>query len=190
MEIENLFYMDKNKLKSIIESLLFVSGEPIKISKLVGVIGVKKEEIEDVLEGLRDFHKNNGSGLALIRKEDEIQMVSSPDNAEFVEALVKNELEGPLSTAALEALSIIAYRGPVSKSEIEAIRGVNCSYTLRNLTIRGLIERKNNPKDSRGYVYSVSFDLLKKLGIGEVKDLPDYAILSVDERTNSIIEKE
>ncbi|EKE10649.1 MAG: hypothetical protein ACD_15C00221G0001 [uncultured bacterium] len=109
---------------------------------------------------------------------------------EFVEQLVKNELEGPLSSAALEVLSIIAYRGPISKPEIEAIRGINCSYTLRNLTIRGLIERENNPKDSRGYVYVVSFDFLKKLGVEKMENLPEYATLSVDERMNSIVEKQ
>ena len=182
--------MDKNKLKSIIESLLFVSGEPVKFSKLSKVIGLEESEVKSAIEDLARSYVENGSGLMILSKEDEIQMVSSNENAEFVEQLVKNELEGPLSSAALEVLSIIAYRGPVSKPEIEAIRGVNCSYTLRNLTVRGLIERKSNPKDSRGYLYSASFDLLKKLGIGNVKDLPEYATLSVDERIGSIIEKE
>jgi segregation and condensation protein B len=104
--------------------------------------------------------------------------------------LVKSELQDSLSNAAMEVVSIVAYRGPVSKTEIEAIRGVNCAYTLRNLLLRGLIERSDNPNDSRGYVYSISFDFLKKLGIEDVKKLPEYGILSVDERINSIISKE
>jgi len=182
--------MDNGKLRSIIESLLFVSGQPIKISKLIDIIGAKEVVVVSAIESLANFYSENSSGLMILRKNDEIQLVSSSDNREFVERLVKNELEGPLSAAALEVLSIIAYRGPVFKSEIEVIRGVNCAYTLRNLTIRGLIERKNNPKDLRGYVYVISFDFLKKLGVEKVENLPDYGTLSIDERINSIIEKQ
>ena len=86
----------------------------------------------------------------------------------------------------MEVVSIIAYRGPISKTEIESIRGVNCSYTLRNLLLRGLIERSDNPRDGRGYVYSITFEFLKKLGVEDVKKLPDHDILSKDERINSI----
>ncbi|HBR71403.1 MAG TPA: SMC-Scp complex subunit ScpB, partial [Candidatus Moranbacteria bacterium] len=157
--------MEKNKLKSVLESLLFVSGEPIKISKLAKIVEMKKEEVVEAISEISKKYREDESGLMIVEKEDEAQLVSSEKNVEYVERLVKNELEGPLSTAALEVLSIIAYRGPISKPEIESIRGVNCSYTLRNLSIRGLIERGNNPKDARGYVYSVSFDFLKKLGI-------------------------
>lgn len=182
--------MDKNKLKSIIESLLFVSGEPVKFSKLTKIIGQEEAEVKLATEELARNYSENGGGLMILSKDDEVQLVSNKENMEFVEQLVKNELEGPLSLAALEVLSIIAYRGPVSKLEIEAIRGVNCSYTLRNLTIRGLIERKSNPKDARGYVYVVSFDFLKKLGVEKVENLPEYGTLSIDERINSIVEKE
>lgn len=178
--------MDQDKLKSILESLLFVSGESIKISKLSKITLSKVEDIRDTLENIAKKYSDSGSGIMLVFKDDDVQMVSSSENTEFVEKLVKSELEGPLSSAALEVLSIIAYRGPISKPEIEAIRGVNCSYTLRNLSMRGLIERENNPKDSRGYVYSVSFDFLKKLGIEKVENLPEYATLSVDERINSV----
>jgi segregation and condensation protein B len=104
--------------------------------------------------------------------------------------LIKNELQDSLSNAAAEVVSIVAYKGPISRIEIEAIRGVNCSYTLRSLLLRGLIERNDNPGDGRGYIYSISFDFLKKLGISDVKKLPDYDILSADERMGSIITKE
>lgn len=182
--------MEKDKLKSVIESLLFVSGEPIKISKLAKIVDVKKEEIIEAIQELRKNFEENNRGLMIVEKEDEVQMVSGEKNAEYVEKLIKNELEGPLSTVALEVISIIAYRGPISKPEIEAIRGVNCSYTLRNLSIRGLIERGSNPKDARGYVYSISFDFLKKLGIEKVENLPEYDKLSIDERINSVVEKQ
>lgn len=179
--------MEPEKIMSALESVLFVSGEPIKISRLMKVLGVEKAELEKGLEALQEKYTGEQSGLMLIRKGEEIQLASRSENCQFVEQLVKSELQDSLSTAALEVVSIIAYRGPISKPEIEAIRGVNCNYTLRNLLLRGLIERSDNPRDSRGYVYGITFDFLKKLGIDDVKKLPQYAILSVDERINSIV---
>ena len=179
--------MEQKKLQSIVESVLFVSGEPVKKSKLLKITGVSIEEIEIALAALLEKYSQASSGLMLLSKGEEIQLVSRAENASHVENLVKSELADALSPAALEVVSIIAYRGPISKTEIEAIRGVNCSYTVRNLLLRGLIERSDNPRDSRGYVYQISFDFLKKLGMSDVKKLPDYDILSKDERIGSII---
>ena len=178
--------MEIEKLESTVESVLFVSGEPIKKSKLAKITGAKIEEIEIALGKLTEKYFQVTSGLSLLIKGEEVQLSSKAENAESVENLVKNELTDALSTPAMEVVSIIAYRGPVSKPEIEAIRGVNCAYTLRNLLLRGLIERSDNPRDSRGYVYAVSFDFLKKLGVSEVKKLPEYATLSVDGRIASV----
>ena len=182
--------MELEKIQSIIESILFVSGEIIKKTKLAKILNLEMEKVEEVLVLLSKKYEKKDSGLSLLLKSEEVQLVSSAENAEFVEALVKGELQDSLSNAAMEVVSIIAYRGPISKIEIEAIRGVNCNYTLRNLLLRGLIEKSDNPKDSRGYIYAISFDFLKKLGVEEVKKLPNYGTLSVDERINSIISKE
>ncbi len=179
--------MNKEKIISAIESVLFVSGEPIKLSRLVKVLALQAAEIEKGLQSLQEKYASPQSGLAIIRKGDEVQLVSRAENASFVEQLMKSELQDSLSPAALEVVSIIAYRGPISKPEIEAIRGVNCNYTLRNLLLRGLIERSDNPRDSRGYVYGISFEFLKKMGVDDVKKLPDYATLSVDARINSVV---
>jgi segregation and condensation protein B len=182
--------MEQEKLKSIIESLLFVSGEPIKRSKLAKIINIENEQLDSALDALNVSYALAPSGLCLVIKGDEIQLTTKAENAEFVEILLKHEMQDALSPAAMEVVSIIAYRGPISKVEIEAIRGVNCAYTLRSLLLRGLIERNDNPRDSRGYVYVISFDFLKKLGIDNVKKLPKYDILSIDERINSIMPKE
>jgi len=91
-----------------------------------------------------------------------------------VHKLVKNDLEEDLSRATLEVLAVVAYRGPISRAQIEEVRGVNCSFTLRNLLMRGLVERVENPNDSRSYLYKISFDFLKHLGLGNVKELPNY----------------
>lgn len=179
--------MDKQKLKSAIESLLFVSGEPISTARLAKMTGCKKPEIDEAIATLAGECETQGRGVGLIRNGDEVQMASNPENAVFVDKLIKGELQESLSSAALEVISIIAYRGPISRANIESIRGVNCSFTIRNLLMRGLVERLDNPSDSRSYLYSISFDFLKKLGIENVTDLPEYDTLSKDERVESVV---
>jgi len=101
-------------------------------------------------------------------------LVSAPENSKYLERLITDDLQEDLTPASLEVLAIIAYKGPISRMEIEEIRGVNSSYTLRNLLIRGLIERRGHPQDSRAYVYEVSFNFLRKLGLKSIEELPEY----------------
>ncbi|MFZ2188747.1 MAG: SMC-Scp complex subunit ScpB [Candidatus Moraniibacteriota bacterium] len=169
--------MDPEKLKSIIESILFVSGEPLGLTKLAKVADATEAEVEAAISGLAEDYAK-GRGLRIIKIKDTIQMASNPDNAEFVAELVKSEIQENLSQAALEVLSIVAYRGPITRAEIEAIRGVNCSFTLRALLIRGLLDRTENIKDNRRYLYNISFDFLKKLGMDSVEKLPDWETLN------------
>ena len=180
--------MDIDKLKSIIESVLFVSGEPVNISRLAKICEVPEDEVENAMVVLGNDYA--ARGLKIIRKENDVQMASSSENAVWVEGLIKSEIQEALSQAALEVLSIVSYRGPISRIDIEAIRGVNCSFTLRSLMMRGLLERVDNPKDQRGYLYKISIDFLKKLGVENVEKLPDWEDLRRDERVESIINKE
>lgn len=179
--------MEQEKLKSAIESILFVSGEPVSLSKIAKITGAPKPEIENAVMVMQGEYSSGKRGLVIIKKEDEIQMATDPENAGLIDQLVKSEIQENLSKASLEVLSIIAYRSPISRAEVEAIRGVNCTFTLRSLLMRGLLDRIDNPKDNRGYLYKISFDLLKKLGIESVDKLPDYETLSKDERIDSII---
>jgi segregation and condensation protein B len=183
--------MDPEKLKSIIESILFVSGEPMKIVKLAKVTDATEAEVEEAVAKLNEDYANN-RGLRIIKIKDTIQMATNPDNADFVAELVKSEIQENLSQASLEVLSIVAYRGPITRAEIEAIRGVNCSFTLRALLIRGLIDRTENIKDNRRYLYNISFDFLKKLGMDSVEKLPDWEVLNKkleENETSAIPEK-
>jgi segregation and condensation protein B len=179
--------MDQDKLKSAIESILFVSGEPVKISRITKITGTPKPVVENAIMVMQNEYSSNGRGMVIIKKEEEIQMATSPENAKLVDDLVKSEIQENLSKASLEVLSIVAYRGPMSRMDVESIRGVNCSFTLRSLLMRGLLERIDNPSDHRSYIYKISFDFLKKLGIESVDRLPDYQPLSKDERISSII---
>lgn len=165
--------MDIN-IKSRLESLLFVSGEPMSFGKLAKLAGGSEDSVRIEAEELCEEYKNRKGGLRIIIQNGKAQMVTAGENAETVEKLMKMDIEGDLSRSALETMSIIAYRGPLSRSEIEEIRGVNTSFTLRQLAIRGLVEKIDNPNDARAYLYKISFDFLRHLGIEKTEDLPRY----------------
>ncbi|MFC1644905.1 SMC-Scp complex subunit ScpB [Patescibacteria group bacterium] len=179
--------MKKEKLKSIIESVLFVGGDPMEISQISKITGADLSEVSGVVTEMSEEYKKHQRGLAIVSESNKVQLVTSPENSEYVESLIKGETQNSLSKTALETLSIISYRGPISRSDIDAIRGVNSSFILRNLLIRGLIEKSGNPKNSRGYVYKLTIDFMKKIGISKMEQLPDYEKLSKDEKIESIV---
>ncbi|MFZ1626753.1 MAG: SMC-Scp complex subunit ScpB [Candidatus Moraniibacteriota bacterium] len=174
---------------SRLEALLFISGEPITETRLAELLAVEKAEVAVAVARLKERYGNDpDAGLMLIEHAGRIEMATKKELTTLIEAFTKSMLQDTLSKAALEVLSIIAYRNPIARSEIEAIRGVNCSYTLRALLIRGLIERQGNPEDARGYVYRPSFQFLEHLGLARIEDLPDYGTLSTDERMHLVAE--
>ncbi len=161
-------------IKSQIESLLFTAGHPVAVKKLTEVLELTEDDILSSLKTLSDEYEKNKRGLRLVFFDGKVQLVASPESTEIVKKLVKSDFEEDLSQAALETLAIISYRGPISRVEIENWRGVNCSFILQSLAIRGLIERKNNPQDGRSYIYNITFDFLKHLGLTKLEELPNY----------------
>ena len=109
-----------------------------------------------------------------MEKENEITLGTAPELSKLIEGLQKEELNKDLSKASLEALSIVLYKNGVSRAEIDYIRGVNSSFTLRALSIRGLIEKTIDTKDNRRYIYKPSFELMSYMGIKSMEELPDY----------------
>src|SRR3989344_2692844 len=160
--------------RAIIESLLFTAGHPVGFKKLAEVLGITEEKLKDELNMLAGDYENNNRGFRLIFSDNKVQLVTAPESEEAVKKLIKSDFEEDLSSAALETLAIISYRGPISRAAIENLRGVNCSFILQSLAVRGLIDRKNNPEDGRSYIYSVTFDFLKHLGLNRLEDLPKY----------------
>jgi|SRR3989344_693030 len=160
-------------LQSIIETILFVHGEPLSLEKLAKAAKANKEETKQALTALNDTYSERG--IILLEKDGLFQIGSNPENTSYVEDLIKGEFTEELSKAALETLSVIAYKGPLTRVDIEYVRGVNSSFTLRNLMMRGIIERIDNPRDARSYLYRVSFDFLKHFGVASVEELPNFA---------------
>ncbi len=161
-------------LTSILESLLFTFGHPIGFKKLAEVIEIPEKELENALNALANDYENNNRGFRLVFSDNKVQLVTASESGEAVKKLIKSDFDEDLSQAALETLAIIAYRGPVSRVVIENLRGVNCSFILQSLAIRGLIEKKNNPEDGRSYIYKVTFNFLKHIGLSRIEDLPEF----------------
>jgi len=154
-----------------IEALLFALGRPLSRSELQKMLGCSAQELDAALSTLT---KKDG-GVVVVDDGREVELRAAPATSEIIERIRKEEYSREIGKAGLEALSAILYRGPLSRSEIDFIRGVNSSQTLRTLAMRGLIRRVPNPKDERSFLYEPTTELLAQLGVRSAQDLPDYA---------------
>jgi len=161
-----------NNLENKIEAILFFKGEPVSFKRLEDILKVSKEEIKDAIFNLKINLENKG--VVLVENNNEVTLGTAPELGKLIENLQKEELNKELSKASLETLSIILYKNGVSRAEIDYIRGVNSSFTLRALSVRGLIEKTVDVKDNRRYIYRPSFELLSYMGIKSVEELPDW----------------
>lgn len=160
------------ELSALVESLLFVADEPVSVARLAQALEATSGEIENALEELESALQ--ARGLRLERMGTRIQMVTDPQAAEAVEHFLGLGTQRRLSPAALEALAIIAYRQPVSRPEIEAIRGVNSDSVLRTLMSAGLIEEVGRaPTVGRPILYGTTFSFLQHFGLRGLEDLPE-----------------
>jgi segregation and condensation protein B len=157
-----------------IEALLFVYGEPLEIKRIAQILKVEENVIADALKELEQEYLSENRGLALIVNNGRVQLATKPKFASLLENFVKEEFKENLTPASLETISLIAYLGPLSRAQIDYYRGVNSSFILRSLSIRGLIERYPDPQRTNVYLYQASFDLLKYLGLSKVEELPEY----------------
>ncbi|MDO8620192.1 MAG: SMC-Scp complex subunit ScpB [bacterium] len=156
-----------------LEAILFWKGEPMTLPELCRALKLPSPEVKKALQALKE--NLSGRGITLIQTEDEIALATVPEMHERIEDLRKEELSRDLGKAALETLSIVLYKGTVSRRDIEYIRGVNSTAILRSLLIRGLILRKQSESDERIFLYHPTVELMSLLGLGSVEELPEYA---------------
>jgi len=167
-------------LKSQVESLLFVSLKPLSLRELAALTRAKNKELEEVLTELAADYNKSDRGLAIVKNNGQYQLATAAGNAALVQEFLKDETSGELSQPSLEALTIIAYCGPITKLRLDRIRGVNCSLIIRNLLLRGLIEEKFIKAGNENY-YTVTHDFVRWLGLGSVNELPDFEKLNQTE---------
>jgi len=169
---------DENEIKdetlARIEAFLFIHGSPVSFDKIAALLGVTREQAEKSVDALSDrYAQDNQRGIYCIKGKDDVTLATKPAYASILEQYIKEELKEELTPAALETLSLIAYLGPISRPQVDFIRGVNSSFIVRNLLVRGLIERSQGKGNA--YDYHVTTDFLRFMGVGSVKELPEYA---------------
>lgn len=161
-------------LQSQLESLLFVSNKPLTLKKLSKFTNSSENDCKLALDQLSQQKKSDNAGIILLSASDGYQLATNSNNSDLVKGFLNSDLREALTDATVEVLAIIAYKQPISKAEIESIRGVNSQYSLRTLLMRGLIEKLPNPQDARGYVYQITTEFLQQLGITDINELPNY----------------
>jgi len=167
--------MEQKDLKSTLEALLFVSNKPQATKDFARILDLEEARIKEALDALVEEYKNRG--FILLQNNGQYQFSTNSKYSTAVKNFLNAELREKLTDATVEVLAIIAYRQPISKAEIEAIRGVNSQYSLRSLLMRGLVERISNPHDMRSFLYQTTTEFLMHLGLSSLKDLPDFETL-------------
>lgn len=170
MRIFGTFY--SMTLDAKIEAILFFRAEPVKIPWLAEVLGVSSDDTHEALSLLQG--KLSERGIVTVFKDDEVMLSTAPEMSEVIEKIAKEDLSRDLGKAALETLTIVLYKGPIARSEIDFIRGVNSNFILRSLQTRGLVERITGESGERSFLYRPTFELLSHLGITRIEDLPEY----------------
>lgn len=160
-------------LPALLESLLFVAPTPTPVARLAQVLGLTEEQLEPALAQLAAGYVAARRGLRLLRKGDRVHLTTAPESAPHIERFLGLDLSSKLSPAALETLAVIAYRQPLTRAGIEAIRGVSCDGVLRTLIMRELVEPVGRLEQAgRPFLYSTTVQFLQYFGLESLNHLP------------------
>lgn len=166
-------------IDAVVESLLFVSGDGLAVSHIAEILELSENDVRSSIVSLKDFYKTNGRGLEIVEYDGYVQLKTPEENFIYVTKLADSKRKQPLSPAALECLSIVAYHQPVTRSSVEFIRGVNSDGPMTRLAERGLIEecgRLDAP--GRPILYRTTKEFLRSFGLNSISDLPDISELA------------
>lgn len=180
--------MQDKKLEKEIEAILFYKNEPVTLKDLCRLSETAETKVKTALNNIKESLSQ--SGIVLVSNGNEYSLATSGDVSSTIERVVKDELNRDLSSASLETLSIVAYKGPMSRKEIEYIRGVNSSFSLRTLLLRGLIERETSRLDERIFLYRPTTDFLLHLGLASIDQLPEWQSIQNELNKNKIQDSE
>ena len=171
----------KLSLAALIEAVLFYKSEPFSKKQLAEIIEVSQEDLEKGLSDLAGMLV--GRGLQLVSTPEDVMLGTAAEASHLIEKLQKEDISRDLGKAGSETLAIVLYKGPISRREIDFIRGVNSSFIVRNLLVRGLIDRIEGDNKVRGFFYKPTTELLSYIGISKMEELPEF------ENVRSEIEK-
>lgn len=176
--------MEKKEAKSIVEAMLFTWGDPLELKEMASIIDMNEKELDLLMDEMIDEFDYNFRGLKIIRINSAFQLVTRPEHYEWIKKLSSDASSKNLSNAALETLSIIAYRQPVIKSDIEAIRGVRCDRSIETLINRDLVKELGRlEKVGRPIIYGTTDSFLRNFGLENIEELTPLE--DFDEKENT-----
>jgi segregation and condensation protein B len=176
--------MDYDKIKGVIEGLLFISGdEGLDAKQIAGIVDLPEETVVDLLEDMKADFRRQGRGIQIVEVARAYQLTTLPEHAPYFEKLATSPGQSTLSQAALETLAIIAYKQPITRSDIEEIRGVKCEKALQTLLSKQLIREAGRAEGvGRPILYATTKEFLEYFGLRELADLPEPPVnLNIEE---------
>ncbi|MCI9070052.1 MAG: segregation/condensation protein B [Clostridium sp.] len=177
----------KSNIKSVIESMLFVSGEPLSLRELSNNLEIKDKVIEEVIKEMMNEYEEKSRGIKLISIDGAYQLVTKSENSDYIQKLLKKNKKHSLSQASIESLAIIAYKQPITRIDIDEIRGVKSESAIQKLVERGLIKdigRLEVP--GRPILYGTTDEFLRQFGLKTIKELPSLDLYSDKETQSSM----
>ncbi len=173
--------LSTDQLRSVVESLLFVAGRPLQILELRRLLALDEKKLRRALDALADECERNGRGIRLQRTGEQVQFVSAPENGRYVAALLGMPTQAKLTTAALETLAVVAYRQPITRSQIEFIRGVNSDRALASLVQYGLVTEVGRAATvGRPALFGTTSEFLGQFGLTSLDALPQPELPEVE----------
>lgn len=172
--------MDKDELKSAIEAILFAWSDPLSAKDLSDILGIENKEVKKTLKEMIDEFNYNKRGIQILQMNDHYQLSTRPEYYEYLQKLFAPKQNKGLTQAALETLAIVAYKQPITKTEIEGIRGVKCDKAISTLLEKELIEEQGRlEKTGRPILYGTTINFLKVFSIRALEDLPNVKDLDL-----------
>lgn len=182
--------MEKNKIKGIIEAILFSAGRIVKIRELITILEITSDEIIKTISEMQEEYKKESRGIEIIRVEDGYQLSSKKEYYEYLYPVLSKQVKPTLSQASLEVLSIIAYNPRATKSDIDAIRGVDSQASLYRLIEYNFIEQAGKADlPGKPMTYKVTDEFLKTFGINSLNDLPKLPKYKLDSNRQIVIDE-
>lgn len=182
--------MEKEKIKGVIEAILFASGRVVKIRELMSLLEVNSEDIISSIADLEREYATVGRGLEIVRVEDGYQLASKKEYHEYIYPMISKMAKPTLSQASLEVLSIIAYNSRATKADVDTIRGVDSAASIYRLLEYNLIEQAGKADlPGKPMTYKVTDEFLKMFGLNSLKDLPDLPKYKLDSNRQIVIDE-
>jgi segregation and condensation protein B len=174
--------MDNNEMEAIIEGILFTMGDSVEPSKIAKALEVETKEVVECLDLMMQKYEEENRGIRLMKLDDSYQMCTSPNIYEYLIKIAKQPKKYVLTDVLLETLSIIAYKQPVTKSEIEKIRGVSCGHSVNKLVEYNLVtELGRLDAPGRPMLFGTTEDFLRSFGVSSIDELPELNVVQMEE---------